>query len=99
MTEIIIECKDDFTENERNDLNTFLNCHETIKEKWTCFTNPTKIKVTVKIAKMIDDKILQEGIKHDNTMFSIKKEVLEYFHQLYDFKIDFLKELKSNFSD
>jgi len=56
-------------------------------------------EVMQKIIKTIDDKIFQEGIKHDNTMFSIKKEALEYFHQLYEFKIDFLKSLKKELAD
>jgi hypothetical protein len=59
-------------------------------------------QVIKKIAKFIEHEILNEGLKHDNTMFHIKKEALEYFNQLYDYKINFLKELKdkveSNFS-
>lgn len=59
-------------------------------------------EVLKKIVDFVDDTILQEQLKHDNTMFSIKPEALEYFHQLYQYKTDFLTELKnkieSNFS-
>ena len=59
-SEIIIECKDDLTESEQNDLSTFLDCHETIKEKWTCFTNPNKKEEFEGIVKMIDEMEMDE---------------------------------------
>lgn len=56
---------------------------------------PLGAEVKVQIAAFIDSEILQEQLKHDNTMFSIKPEALEYFHQLYQYKVDFLTGLKN----